>query len=44
MVIPGILEGREGERKNKTQWHNVIAFGQGYAEMTPRLFKGVRAR
>lgn len=29
-----------GEWKNKTQWHTVSAFGQGFAQMTPRLLKG----
>ena len=29
-----------GEWKNKTQWHTVTAFGQGFAQMTPRLLKG----
>jgi len=29
-----------GEWKNKTQWHTVCGFGQGFAQMTPRLLKG----
>lgn len=28
------------EWKNKTPWHSLIAFGQGYAELSPRLLKG----
>jgi single-stranded DNA-binding protein len=27
--------------ENKTQWHRVIAFGQGFAQMAPRLLKGM---
>jgi single-strand DNA-binding protein len=30
----------KGEWKDKTQWHNVVAFGQGFAQMTSRLVKG----
>ncbi len=30
----------KGEWKEKTQWHNVLAFGQGFAQMAPRLVKG----
>ncbi|MGC2660727.1 MAG: single-stranded DNA-binding protein [Bryobacteraceae bacterium] len=30
----------KGEWNNKTQWHNVIAFGQGFARLTSRLSKG----
>lgn len=30
----------KGEWKNKTQWHTVVAFGQGFAQMAPRLVKG----
>ncbi len=29
-----------GEWKAKTQWHNVLAFGQGFAQIAPRLLKG----
>lgn len=29
-----------GEWKNKTQWHSVVAFGQGFAQMASRLVKG----
>lgn len=28
------------EWKNKTQWHNVIGFGAGFAQMTERLVQG----
>lgn len=28
------------EWKDRTQWHNVVAFGQGFAQMTDRLVKG----
>ena len=30
----------KGEWKDKTQWHTIIAFGQGLAQMAPRLLKG----
>jgi single-strand DNA-binding protein len=30
----------KGEWKDKTQWHNVLAFGPGFAQMAPRLLKG----
>jgi single-strand DNA-binding protein len=30
----------KGEWKDKTQWHNVVAFGQGFAQLAPRLLKG----
>ena len=30
----------KGEWKQKTQWHNVLAFGEGFAQMAPRLVKG----
>jgi single stranded DNA-binding protein len=30
----------KGDWKDKTQWHNIIAFGQGFAQMAPRLLKG----
>lgn len=26
--------------KSKTQWHTVVAYGQGFAQMAPRLLKG----
>jgi single-strand DNA-binding protein len=30
----------KGEWKEKTQWHKVVLFGQGFAQLTPRLVKG----
>ena len=30
----------KGEWKDKTQWHTVVLFGQGFAQLTPRLVKG----
>ena len=30
----------KGEWKNKTQWHTVVAFGQGFTQLAPRLVKG----
>ena len=27
----------KGEWKDKTQWHNVVAFGQGFAQMASAL-------
>ena len=30
----------KGEWKEKTQWHNVIGYGQGFAQIAPRLAKG----
>ena len=30
----------KGEWKGKTQWHNVVAFGQGFAQTAARLTKG----
>jgi single-strand DNA-binding protein len=30
----------KGAWKERTQWHNVLAFGQGFAQMTRRLVKG----
>jgi single-strand DNA-binding protein len=30
----------KGEWKEKTQWHKVVLFGQGFAQLTPRLLKG----
>jgi single-strand DNA-binding protein len=30
----------KGVWKEKTQWHNVRAFGQGFAQIAPRLLKG----
>jgi single-strand DNA-binding protein len=32
----------KGDWKDKTQWHNVVAFGQGFAQMVPRLSKGTQ--
>jgi single-strand DNA-binding protein len=29
----------KGEWKNKTQWHNIVAYGQGFAQTAPRLAK-----
>jgi single-strand DNA-binding protein len=30
----------KGEWKEKTQWHAVVGFGQGFAHLAPRLLKG----
>jgi single-strand DNA-binding protein len=30
----------KGEWKDKTQWHNVIAYGNGFAQLASRLNKG----
>ena len=30
----------KGEWKDKTQWHSVVAFGHGFAQLAPRLSKG----
>jgi single-strand DNA-binding protein len=30
----------KGEWKDKTQWHNVVAFGPGFAQTASRLVKG----
>jgi single-strand DNA-binding protein len=30
----------QGEWKDKTQWHNVVAFGEVFTHMTARLVKG----
>ena len=30
----------KGEWKDKTQWHNVVAYGQGFAQIASRLAKG----
>ena len=30
----------KGEWKDKTQWHTVVAYGQGFAQMALRLAKG----
>ncbi|MBV8733049.1 MAG: single-stranded DNA-binding protein [Acidobacteriia bacterium] len=30
----------KGEWNDKTQWHNIVAFGQGFAQMASRLVKG----
>jgi single-strand DNA-binding protein len=32
----------KGEWKDKTQWHNVVAYGQGFAQIAPRLAKGAQ--
>ena len=29
-----------GEWKDKTQWHNIVAYGSGFAQLAPRLSKG----
>jgi single-strand DNA-binding protein len=31
----------KGEWKDRTQWHSVVAFGQGFAQLAPRLLKGI---
>ncbi|HEX4164603.1 MAG TPA: single-stranded DNA-binding protein [Bryobacteraceae bacterium] len=31
-----------GEWRDKTQWHNVVAFGQGFAQIAARLAKGTQ--
>ena len=30
----------KGAWKERTQWHNILAFGQGFTQMAPRLVKG----
>src|SRR3954462_5363014 len=30
----------KGEWKQRTQWHNVLAFGHGFAQLASRLVKG----
>ena len=30
----------KGEWKDKTQWHNVVAYGNGFAQLATRLGKG----
>ena len=30
----------KGEWKDKTQWHNVVAYGNGFAQLASRLSKG----
>ena len=30
----------KGDWKDKTQWHNVVAFGNGFAQLACRLSKG----
>ena len=30
----------QGEWKDKTQWHNVVAYGNGFAQLASRLGKG----
>jgi single-strand DNA-binding protein len=30
----------KGEWKEKTQWHTVVAYGQGFTQIAPRLAKG----
>src|SRR5579875_3550962 len=29
-----------GEWKDRTQWHNVVAYGNGFAQLSSRLGKG----
>ena len=31
---------KDGQWKERTQWHNVVAFGEGFANMQSRLVKG----
>lgn len=31
---------KDGQWKERTQWHNVVAFGEGFANMKGRLTKG----
>jgi single-strand DNA-binding protein len=33
-------KGENGEWQDKTQWHNVVAFGKGFEPITARLIKG----
>jgi single stranded DNA-binding protein len=33
-------KGENEDWKDKTQWHNVVAFGAGFAQMAERLIKG----
>ena len=30
----------EGKWQEKSQWHNIVAWGKGFEQMTPRLVKG----
>lgn len=30
----------KGEWKDKTQWHTVVAYGQSFTQVAPRLTKG----
>jgi len=30
----------KGEWKDKTQWHNVVSYGQSFTQVAPRLTKG----
>lgn len=30
----------QGPWKTRTQWHNIVAFGEGFAQLAPRLSKG----
>ena len=32
----------QGAWKDKTQWHNVVAFGPGFQQLADRLLKGVQ--
>jgi single-strand DNA-binding protein len=32
----------KAEWKNKTQWHTVVGFRQGFAQIAPRLIKGTQ--
>ena len=33
-------KGENNERKSKTQWHNVVAFGKNFEQLADRLVKG----
>jgi len=34
-------KGKNGTSQQKTQWHNIVAFGKSFAQITDRLTKGV---
>lgn len=40
LLDDAFVEGRKGKWKDRTQWHNAGRFGQGFAQLTPRLVKG----